>query len=90
VGEVIRRNASHARWHWIKYDEAVKLDPKIASFGKSIHSAVILWDSKKGGGQFVFPLGKVMKYLQNGEEDSIKFFAQVILNDAPEKPRAAS
>jgi len=82
VGEVIRRNASHGRWHWIKYDEATKLEPKVASLGKSIHSAVILWDSKHGGERFVFPLGKVMKYLQNGAEDSVKFFAEVIIKES--------
>jgi hypothetical protein len=88
VGEVIRRHAKHKRWHWLDYAEAGKLDPDIVPLGKTIHTAAILWDAKKGGGRFVFPLGKVMKYLQNGQEDSVKFFAEVIIN-TPDSPNNA-
>lgn len=81
VGEVIRRNAKHRRWHWLDFREASSLSAEIVSFGYTIHTASILWDAKKGSGRFVFPLAKVMKYLENGKEDSVKFFAQVVIND---------
>ncbi len=78
VGEVIRRHAKSKRWHWLAYAEAIKLSPDIAKLGKDLYTSAILWDSKD---EFSFPLGKVMKYLQNGEEDSVKFYAQVVANE---------
>jgi hypothetical protein len=84
IGEVIRRHATHKHWHWLDFPEASKLDADIAAMGNSIHVSAILWDARKGRSRFVFPLGKVMKYLQNGQEDSVKFFAQVVINDSPE------
>lgn len=82
VGEVIRRHAKSKQWHWLAYAEAIKLSPEIAKIGKDLGTAAVLWDSKHG---FSFPLGKVMKYLQNGEGDSVKFYAQVVANErAPE------
>lgn len=77
VGEVIRRSTGDV--HWLDYDEAVGLDNGIATFGgKSLGLMAILW----GGGQrFSFPLAKVMKFLKNGREDSVQFFAQVMLTE---------
>jgi hypothetical protein len=76
VGEVIRLNDKKTSWIWINYADAIKIDPKIETFGKSIGTAALLYDGKKG---FLFPLAKVEKYLNNGKEDNVKFFAEVIL-----------
>ena len=78
VGEVIRRNSKDKKYHWLDFEEAAKLDKVVASFGKSLASAAVLWDGKAG---FTFPFNKVVKYLQNGSEDSVKFFAQVIISN---------
>ena len=78
VGEVIRRHAKSKQWHWLAYAEAIKLSPDIAKLGKDLGTSAILWDSKSG---FAFLVGKVIKYLQNGEEDSVRFYAQVVAND---------
>jgi len=77
VGEVIRRHTPPPRqWHWLDYQGAVALDPRLKSLGNGIGTAAVLWDGQDG---FTFPLAKVGKYLQNGPEDSVRFFAQVII-----------
>jgi hypothetical protein len=78
VGEVIRKNDNKVQWHWIDHEGAMQVEPKLfESFGKTIATAAVLYDGKKG---FVFPLGKVEKYLNNGAEDDVYFFAKVIMS----------
>jgi hypothetical protein len=76
VGEVIRRNATGKTYHWLDYKGGLQISKRIADFGESLGSAAILWDSATG---LTFPLGKVQKFLDNGREDSVQFFAQAIL-----------
>lgn len=78
VGEVILRNASAKgkTYHWIEYKEALKVSKMIAEFGESLGTAAILWDGNSG---LSFPLGKVVKFLENGREDSVQFFAKAML-----------
>lgn len=78
VGEVVRRNDKKTQWQWIDLDTAKSLDPKFfGSMPNAIASAAMLYNSKSG---FAFPLGKIEKYLENGSEDSVYFFAQVMLS----------
>jgi hypothetical protein len=84
VGEVVRRHAATGKpWHWITYDEAVKLDARLASLGQGLGTAAVLWDGERG---FCFPLARVGKYLENGAGDSVHVFALGILG----RPRATS
>jgi len=77
VGEVVRRHAATGKpWHWITYDEAVKLESRLASLGKGLGTAAVLWDGQRG---FFFPIARVGKYLENGAEDSVRVFALGIL-----------
>jgi hypothetical protein len=77
VGEVIRQNSSERHFHWLDYDEAVRVDGQIATMGgKSLGAMAILWSGEQ---RFTFPLAKVMKFLENGREDSVQFFAQVMV-----------
>jgi hypothetical protein len=76
VGEVIRRNAKSKTYHWLDYKGGLLINKSIADFGESLGSAAILWDSATG---LTFPLGKIQKFLDNGREDSVQFFAQAIL-----------
>jgi len=76
VGEVILRTAKDAAYHWLDYKGALKIDKNMAEFGESLATAAVLWDSATG---LTFPLGKVMKFLENGREDSVQFFARVII-----------
>lgn len=77
VGEVILRNSSKA-YHWLEYNEALKVCKAIGDFGESTATIVVLWDSNGG---LTFPLGKVLKFLENGREDSLQFFAKAIVEE---------
>jgi hypothetical protein len=79
VGEVIRKQSKTKTWHWLAFADAAKIDPQVAAWGQSLSTIAVLWDGKG----FCFPLGKVLKFLQNGREDSVKFFAQVIIAGPP-------
>lgn len=76
VGEVILRNADGKTYHWLDYKGAVRINKSIADFGESLGAAAVLWDSATG---LTFPLAKVQKFLDNGREDSVHFFAKVML-----------
>jgi hypothetical protein len=78
VGEVIRKNDNKVQWRWIEHEGARQVNPKLfESLGKTTATAAVLYDGNKG---FVFPLAKVEKYLNNGAEDDVYFFAKVIMS----------
>jgi len=82
VGEVIRRNVPEKEYHWLDYKGAVKVSNMVKDFGESLGTAAVLWDGATG---LTFPLGKIMKFLENGREDSVKFLAQVVIEKATGK-----
>ncbi|MCX6752356.1 MAG: hypothetical protein NTZ87_02540 [Candidatus Nomurabacteria bacterium] len=75
-GEVIRKNSKKNRY-WINYDHAIVIDPLVKSFEKSVYTFYILFAEPR---DFVFPLAKVGKYIENGSEDSLYFLAISILS----------
>ncbi len=75
VGEVIRKHAS-TTMHWVAFEEAARHSEFASGLGYSLATAAILWTNSK---TMYFPLAKVCKFLENGNEDSLYFFAQVIL-----------
>jgi hypothetical protein len=76
VGEVIRRNSLKKKWTWLDFETAESVNPKIFhQLGKSVNTAAVLYD----GSEFLFPLGKVGKRIANGSEDSVFFYAKVVL-----------
>ncbi len=77
VGQVIRKHAK-GKWHWVKYENALPFNESIAHFGPSMSTGYLLMN---GTHEVVFPLGKVVKFLQNGREDSVQAFAQVVVNE---------
>lgn len=82
VGEVIRRHSGTGTpWHWLTYDDAVRLDARLGSIGQSLGTAAVLWDGREG---FCFPLARVGRYLENGAEESVSVFAQAIIARARE------
>lgn len=76
VGEVILRNSKSKTYHWLDWKGALRINKEIADFGETLGGAAVLWDSNDG---LTFPLGKVQKFLDNGREDSVQFFAKVML-----------
>ncbi|TVO58353.1 hypothetical protein [Denitromonas ohlonensis] len=78
IGEVIRRNSKSVLWQWIGHDDAALIAPKLFDgMPKTIATASVLHDGKAG---LTFPLGKVEKYLENGSEDSVHFYAEVMID----------
>lgn len=75
VGEVIKRN-SKKELHWIECKEAAKFSKMASEFEDSISTSGILWQDEE---TMCFPLGKVCKFIENGNEDSVHLFAKVIL-----------
>ena len=77
VGEIIRRN-SGATIEWIPHSVAVadeRLKPVVGAQAGITNAFVI-----RGEGATVFaPFSKVLKFLVNGKEDSVKFYADTIL-----------
>jgi hypothetical protein len=76
VGEVIRKQSPRT-YHWVTHEEAAKYSKFIADSERSIATAGILWENNES---LSFPLGKVCKFLENGNEDSVYFFAKVLLD----------
>jgi hypothetical protein len=82
VGEVMRRQLP-GTWHWVTHDEAAKHSKLVAGFERSVATAGIRW---KNNEEMSFPLGKVCKFIENGNEDSVYFFAEVLIaNERKEK-----
>jgi hypothetical protein len=76
VGEVIRRNSPKKKWTWLDFETAESVNPKLfEQVGKTLGTAAVLYD----GTEFLFPLGKVGKRIANGSEDSVFFYAKVVL-----------
>ena len=75
-GEVIKKN-SQKKFSWVTYENAVKRNPEIKTFApaKDIFSSYILLEEPES---FSFPFPKVWKYIENGPEDSLYFFASTI------------
>jgi hypothetical protein len=74
-GEVIRKH-SKKNHYWINYGTAVSINKTISSFEKNLYTFYILFAEPD---DFSFPFSKVGKYLEYGQEDSLYFFATMIL-----------
>jgi hypothetical protein len=87
VGEVVRRNSTSRLFHWVDYDTAVRHSDFAKTLGgPSPAVAAILWEHPES---MSFPLGKVVKFLDNGPEDSTYVFAAVVTGaTAPLPPPA--
>ena len=79
IGEVIRKN-SPIKYNWLEFKEAEKLNPQIGDIGFGLGTAAILWAEPD---DFLFPLAKVLKRLENGPEDNVHTFAKVVIDGLP-------
>jgi len=76
TGEVIRRRSeSGINWDWLDFQTGSELSQYVASLGYHIGTSAMLYG---GDDRFVFPIAKVAKFLENGPEDSLEFYAQVV------------
>jgi hypothetical protein len=79
VGEVIRRNAS-IEYHWLEFSEAAKISKYVRGIGMQLGVSAVLWARPDN---ICFPLAKVLKFIENGSEDSTYFFAEVAIQGLP-------
>ncbi|MDX1957191.1 MAG: hypothetical protein SFU98_01390 [Leptospiraceae bacterium] len=79
VGEVIRKNSKTKKFVWVTFEKAASQSKTIKSFGESISTIAILQVEQKE--DFSFPIGKVLKYIEFGKDEDLKFFAQSIMLD---------
>ncbi|MER7279824.1 hypothetical protein ABT369_35830 [Dactylosporangium sp. NPDC000244] len=75
TGEIIRHTAAR-RYDWIDYDVFTAEYPGIRRLlgDRGLPVASVL---STGDGGFTLPLNKVVKYLANGSEDSVWYYASV-------------
>jgi hypothetical protein len=73
VGEVIKIN-SKKDYHWYDFKTASRLQPSIKKW-KGFETSAVLHSMETD--DTTFPINKVCKYLNNGSEDSLFFYAQV-------------
>ena len=79
IGEVVRKNST-INYNWLEFKEAEKLNPQIKGLGFGLGTAAVLWAEPDN---FIFPLAKVLKRLENGSEDNVHFFAKVAIDGFP-------
>jgi len=75
VGEVIRKNTKEP-FVWLNYEEATKINSSLTDFGENLGTVGMLWSKPDS---FIFPLAKILKFIENGNEDSVHSFANVAI-----------
>ena len=75
LGEVVRRH-SKPEFHWLGFSEAAKLSTQVGALGMSLGTSGVLYRQPD---EFAFPLGKVGKFLESGEGESVRMFAAVLI-----------
>ncbi|CDX39474.1 conserved exported hypothetical protein [Mesorhizobium sp. ORS 3359] len=76
VGEVLRRNLRQgARWE--EFEALSENEKQLFGNEKDLGNAYFI----RWADGVVFPLSKVLKFIQNGDEDSVYFYAKVVLKD---------
>lgn len=77
VGEVLRRSAA-AEMHWLQFDNAAEaINAATNGAGKQLSTLGVL---ARGTGGLTFPIGKTVKFLGAGREESTKFFVEAMLH----------
>ncbi len=74
VGEVIRRNATR-RYDWVDFDEFIREHPdttQLLGDQKELGFCALL---TAGGGGFTLPINKMLRFIYDGPEDSVYFYA---------------
>lgn len=76
VGEVIKIN-SKKDYHWYDFNTVSILQPSIKQWEEQIETVAALHSIETD--ETTFPINKVCKFIENGPEDSLFFYAQVMI-----------
>jgi hypothetical protein len=74
VGEVIRRNAPR-QYDWVDFDDWIREYPEQVQLLGDRKDLQVCAFITPGQGAFTLPLNKVHKFIANGPEDSVRFYA---------------
>lgn len=74
VGEVIRRHAAR-EYNWVDFDDFIREYPETTELLGDEKDLSICALLTAGGGGFTLPISKVLKFIHNGPEDSVHFYA---------------
>lgn len=74
--EVIRKASPPSSCNWIRYEDAVQLNPKFGNRPPGLDNFVSLYHNN---GTVAWPFGKVLKRLSLGEAESIQAFAELMI-----------
>lgn len=80
VGEVIRKNSS-VSYNWLDFDEAAKINKLVVELELHLATSAVLWSEPDN---VMFPIAKVLKFVENGNEDSVYYFVKVVLSNVTE------
>ena len=75
VGEVVRLGRSSGGFHWVDYDDYVPREPKLAAMLGPRDVATCAFLVAPDGGM-TMPLNKIARFLGEGPEHSVHFFAR--------------
>lgn len=83
VGEVIRLAAQEGIWNWVDYHDYMPLHPELEKIMPERNTATcaflvsneVMWA----------PMNKVAKFIANGSEHSVHYFANLVLKDERSK-----
>jgi hypothetical protein len=80
VGEVIRRHAPR-RYDWVDFDDFIREYPdttRLLGDEKELGVCALL---TAGGGGFTLPVNKMLRFIGDGPEDSVWFYASCEVRD---------
>jgi hypothetical protein len=87
VGEVIRRNA-WMEYHWVHYDEYMKNKEEslknMIPFGLTTHALLV----SVGDDYMTMPMNKIARWLDEGNEHNVYFYAAVDIKRGKDKESA--
>ena len=73
VGEVIRRNAPR-KYDWVDFDDFIREYPETTQLLGDQKDLGICALLTAGGGGFTLPINKMLRFIQDGPDDSVWFY----------------
>jgi hypothetical protein len=80
VGEVMRHAAPQGAFRWVDYDEYIPEHPEMQSLLPERTTATCAFLVSPGG-EMCMPLNKIARFIDEGAENSVHFFAAAFLKD---------
>lgn len=82
VGEVIRHAAPDGEFNWVDYDDYMPAHPELQRMVPQRTAATCAFLVRRNGGMSM-PLNKIARFIDEGPENSVHYFAVCDLKDWP-------